>query len=229
MSRLIYRVYITLFIFIPIFVTGVSGADKTDNPSSVIRVKDNLLTVKVRDMPLEKVLMEIANQIPVKFELLVSGEEPLKADFTSLPLEKGLKRLLRDYNYTFIYDNSEKSKGSEREIRKIIILSMAKGGRGRLVEPMIISTEGPSPLESLNEGLRNEDLDKLEEIESKVIVDSLRDMLQDEDAEVRLIVVEEIATIGGVNAIQALEGALEDEDEDVRKMANEKLRQLEGE
>ncbi len=96
----------------------------------------------------------------------------------------------------------------------------------------IISTKKPSSLEPLNEGLRNEDLDKLEDIEREereFIVDSLREMLQDEDAEVRLITVEEIGTIGGAKAIQALEDALSDEDEGVRKMAEEKLRQLEGE
>jgi hypothetical protein len=228
MLRFVYWVYIILFFFIPVFVTGATGADKTVNSPSVIQVKGNLLTVKVRDMALEKVLMEIANQIPVKFELLVSGDEAVIADFSSLPLEKGLKRLLRDYNYTFIYDDSEKSKGREREIKKVTILSMAKGSRGRLVEPGIISTEEHF-YESLSEDSYNEDLDKLEEIANEVVVDSLREMLQDEDAEIRLMIVEEIATIGGVNAIQALEGALEDEDEDVRKMADEKLRQLEGE
>lgn len=225
MLRLTYWAHITLFIFILIFVMGVSGANETAD-SSVIRVKDNLLTVKVTGMPLKKVLMEVSKKIPVKFEFLVSGDEVITADFSSLPVEKGLKRLLRDYNYVVINDDSEKPKGSEREIRKIIILSMAKGSWGRLVEP--VSTEEPSSIESLIEDSYNEDLNKLEDIESEVIIDSLRDMLQDEDAEVRLMMVEEIATIGGARAIQALEGALEDEDEDVRKMSEEKLRKLEG-
>ncbi len=72
-------------------------------------------------------------------------------------------------------------------------------------------------------------MDKPEDIESEFIVASVRDMLQDEDAEVRLMIVEEIATIGGATAIQALEGALEDEDEEVREMAEKKLGQLKGE
>ncbi len=93
---------------------------------------------------------------------------------------------------------------------------------------MIISSEEPS-YESLSKDLRNEELDKPEDIESEFIVDSVRDMLQDEDAEVRLMLVEEIATIGGATAIQALQSALEDEDEDVKKMAEEKLRQLKEE
>ena len=227
MLRFIYGGYVTLFLFILSFSTFASGANKMDGSSSVIQVRDNLLTVKVSDMPLEKVLDKIANQIPIKFAFFVSGEEPLKADFTSLPLEEGLKRLFRDYNYAIINGDSEKSKGREHEIEKVIILSKAKGSQSRRAEPIIVYTEEPSALESLNEGQSPEDLDKLEEIENKVVVDSLREVLQDQDADLRLMIVEEIATIGGVNAIQALEDALEDEDEDVRKMAAEKLRQLE--
>ena len=119
MLRLICRVYIILFIFIPIFATSVSGANETADTSSVIQVKDNLLTVKVSNMSLEKVLDKIANQIPIKFAFFVSGEETLKADFTSLPLEEGLKRLFRDYNYAIINDDSEKSEGSEHQIEKV--------------------------------------------------------------------------------------------------------------
>ncbi len=228
MLKFVYLVFIILFLFISISITDASGNDKTVNSSSVILVKDKLLTVNVKDIPLKKVLMKIADQIPVKFDCFVSGEGLIVADFSGLPVEKGLKRLLRDFNYTFIYDNSEKSKGSECKIKEIAILSRLGESQSRRAEPMIISSEGPMH-ESLSEDLRTEDLDKPEEIESEFIVASMRDMLQDEDAEVRLMIVEEIATIGGTTAIQALEGALEDEDEDVKKMAAEKLRQLKEE
>ncbi len=228
MLRFVYWVCIILFLFISISITDASGNDKTVNSSSVILVKDKLLTVNVKDILLKKVLIEIANQEPITIVLFAPAEELIVAAFSGLPVEKGLKRLLRDFNYTFIYDNSEKSKGSECKIKEIAILSRLGESQSRRAEPMIISSEGPTH-ESLSEDLRNEDLDKSEEIESEFIVDSVRDMLQDEDAEVRLMLVEEIATIGGPTAIQALQSALEDEDEEVRKMAEEKLRQLKGE
>ncbi len=228
MLRLVYRECIILFLFISISITAASGSEKTVNPSSVIQVKDKHLTVNVKDIPLKKILIEIANQTPMAIVLFTPAEELIVADFSGLPVKKGLKRLLRDFNYTFIYDDSEKSKSSERKIKKIAILSRLGESQSKRAVPMIISSEEPS-YEPLSEDLRNEDLDKSEEIESEFIVDSVRDMLQDEDAEVRLMLVEEIATIGGPTAIQALQSALEDEDEEVRKMAEEKLRQLKGE
>lgn len=230
MLRLIYRVYITLCICTPIFVTGVSGANEAVDPSSVIRVKDNLLTVKVSNMPLEKVLVEIANQIPVEFEILVSGDEVVIADFSRLPLEKGLKRLFRDYSYTFI-KGTEKSNDGEYEIRKIIILSNEGKIRRRKTGSTMISTEERSPVYPSNDSY-GEDVEIEEYIEREergFIVDTLRDMMQDADAEFRLITMEEIVAIGGSEAIPALKDALSDENEEVRKMAEESLRQLEGE
>ncbi len=48
MLRLINLLYIIPFLFIPVF--SASGNIKTVNHSSLIQVKDNLLTVNVRDL-----------------------------------------------------------------------------------------------------------------------------------------------------------------------------------
>jgi hypothetical protein len=79
-------------------------------------------------MPLKKVLMEIAKQKQIKFDFFASAEDTLITNFSSLPLEKGLARLLRNYSYAFTY-GSEKSKGGKHEIRKVAILS--NGGKSR--------------------------------------------------------------------------------------------------
>jgi hypothetical protein len=140
MFRFKYRIYIILFLFIPVFSTGASGNNKAVDVSSVIHAEDNLLTVKVRDIPLRKVLMEIANQTSIKIVLYASAEEPFITNFSRLPMEKGLKKLLRDYSYTFTY-GGEYSKGEEREIRKVVILSNGGGSRHRRAEPMITYRE----------------------------------------------------------------------------------------
>ncbi len=134
MLKFVYRVYIILSIFISISVTDASGNDKTVD---VVQVKDKLLTVNVKDVPLKKVLMKIADQIPVTFDCFVSGERLIVADFSGLPVEKGLKQLLCDFNYIFVYDDSEKSKGSVRKIKKISILSRLEESQSRISEPMI--------------------------------------------------------------------------------------------
>ncbi len=143
MTRFTYWIFIILFFSVPVFSTGASGNNKTVDVSSVIQVKDNLLTVKVRGIPLKKVLIEISNQIPIKFDFYASTDDPLITSFSSLPMEKGLAKLLRNYSYTLI-------KGEEHEIRKVVILSNGGGSQHRMMEPMIASTEEP-PIESPSE------------------------------------------------------------------------------
>jgi hypothetical protein len=142
MSKFKYCIYIILFLFMPVFSAGASASNKTVDNSSVIQVEDNLLTVKVRDIPLKKVLMEIAKQKHIKFDFYASADDPLITNFSSLPMEKGLARLLRNYSYAFTY-GSEKSKGGEHEIRKVVILSNGGGSRHRGMESTIAYREEP--------------------------------------------------------------------------------------
>ncbi len=205
--------------------------------------------------------MEIANQTPIKIVLYASAEEPFITNFSRLPMEKGLKRLLRDYDYVFTY-GAEKLKDGGYEIRKVIVLSNEGKGKNRKSEPtiayseepplyddpynedmdileehmlelleesepMITSTGGPA-LEPLGVDTYDEDMDIREDIESEIIIDPLRDELQDEDVGVRLSAVEILGAIGGDRAIQTLEDALTDEDATVRELAAEKLSRLRG-
>ncbi len=256
MQRFTYRMFIILFLFIPVFSTGALGNNKSVDVSSIIQVNDNLLTVKVKDIPLKKVLMEIAKQTPIKIVFYASAEENLVTDFSRLPMEKGLKKLLRDYNYTFTY-GSEESKDGGHEIRKVIVLSNGGEGKNRKSEPMIVSTEEPSfeplsvdqygeehmlepfeesepmiastggaALEPMGEVPYDEDMDIRDE---EMEFDILRDELQDENAGARLSIVEVLGEIGGDKAIKALENAQEDEDEAVREKIAEELRRLKGE
>jgi len=140
MFRFKYRIYIILFLLIPVFSTGASGNNKAVDVSSVIHAEDNLLTVKVRDIPLRKVLLEIARQTSIKIVLYASAEEPFITNFSRLPMEKGLKKLLRDYDYVFTY-GGEYSKGEEHEIRKVVILSNTGESPHRRAEPMITYRE----------------------------------------------------------------------------------------
>ncbi len=140
MSRFINLLYIIPFLFIPVF--SASGNIKTTGPSSLIQVKDNLLTVKVRDIPLKKVLMEIAKQKHIKVVFYASADNTLITNFSSLPMEKGLVKLLRNYSYAFTY-SPEKFKGGEHEIRKVVILSNGGGSRHRGMESEIAYREEP--------------------------------------------------------------------------------------
>ncbi len=235
MLRFFFWMYIILSLFIPISSTAVLGNNKTVDSSSVIQAKDSLLTVKVKDLPLKKVLKEIASQVPIKIVSFVSAEELIVADFSRLPMRKGMKRLLRDYNYVFVF-SPEKSKSGENGIRKVIISSKTGESLHVEAEPMIVFT-GEQSLASLSMNLLDEDpnvredaLYSLAELEDAGSIDLITEVLHnDEDEHVRMTAVEVLGDIGSEAAIDSLRGALQDEVKEVRIIAVDALRDIGGE
>ncbi len=223
MKALQFIIGINIVLYIMSVSCGdIFGDNKNDRPFA-IQIHDDLLTVKVKDIPLRKVLMEIANQINIKIVFFVSAEELFVVDFSSLSMEKGLKRLLRDYNHAFIYD-PEKDKGSGSKIRKIFILSKKEEIQNIKVKPTINSAEN-LVLNSLSKSLNNKDpyirkeavysLGELEDVKSIDLLSEI--LLNDKDEDVRAAAADILGDIGGEIAIDSLINALQDEDTDVRE------------
>ncbi len=179
MLRFIHLLYIILFLFIPVF--SASGNIKTVDTSSVIQVKGNLLTVKVKDILLTKVLMEIAKQKHIKFDFYASAEDTIITNFSRLPIEKGLAKLLRNYSYAFTY-GSEKSKGGEHEIRKVVILSNGEGSQHRGMEPTIAYREEPHLYdEPYDEDLDYQESEDMYHEEPDMLGEDIPDSIKKED------------------------------------------------
>ncbi len=195
MSNLKYCIYIVLFIALSSICA--SANNKAINVSPVIRVKDNLLTVRVEGMSLKSVLKEIAKQEPIKFSFLISAEKLIVSNFSGIPLEKGLKKLLRNYNYAIGY-GAEKPKDKVCDIRKVVIISYDGKNRHGMAEPIIAGAEETS-LEHLSEEPYDEGLAILEEDPA--------DPLEDSEPM--------IATTGG-GALGPSDGVLYDAEMDVR-------------
>ncbi|MBW1861075.1 MAG: HEAT repeat domain-containing protein [Deltaproteobacteria bacterium] len=166
--------------------------------SFVVRVKDGLLTVKVRNIPLKRVLEEIAGQTKIKLVFNGPSNAMISSDFSGFPLEKGLRRLIRGMNYACIY-GSEETKRGRSEIREIIIYSEAEERPFRAVRPPMITPKRQAP-------------EKPEETPPESLFDALRD----EDPEIRK------------GAVARLSRFKKDEDEEVRKAAAEALKVLRG-
>jgi hypothetical protein len=142
----------------PISVPALaSSREPADDPGFLVRAKDNLLTVKLRDVPLEEVLTEIANQTGIQITFYGQAGKNLSADFSDIPLDKGLSRLTRGSDHIFIY-RGEGAKGSGPEIREVIIRCKA-GGRPLVIGPQEQPTRGAGKPghDSLAEGLRIKD------------------------------------------------------------------------
>jgi hypothetical protein len=121
----------SLFVMIP-KVLSASPKNGTENGFSIIQVRGDLLTVRVKNAPLEGVLKEIAGQALIKITFNGAPDETVSANFSNMPLDRGLKRLIRDVNVALVYD-SYKSKGEDSRIREIIIYAKARRGSPRII------------------------------------------------------------------------------------------------
>ncbi len=228
------RVLIVLLIFFSIPSINASGNDVMDNTSFVIHVDDNLLTAKVRDMPLEKVLTEVADQMFMRIIYLVSGEEPVTIDFSRLPIEKGLKQLLRDYNYALAYDSVD-AENSKSHIRKVFILSKKSDPK---VFPVKFTPgfAGEASLEILKKALEDEDsfiredaVGAIGALKDESTIELLKGvLLTDEDEYVRERAVTALGLMKSDDIIEPLMVALQDEDGEVRESAIDALAWIGG-
>ncbi|MGH8526267.1 MAG: HEAT repeat domain-containing protein, partial [Gammaproteobacteria bacterium] len=66
-------------------------------------VRGELLTLRVRDMPLKHVLEEIAWRSGIVVSIQGALEEPVTKVFDDLPIDRALRRLLKDKNHVFLY------------------------------------------------------------------------------------------------------------------------------
>jgi hypothetical protein len=220
------RMLIVLLLFFPLFSISASGNDEMKNTSFVIRVDDNLLTARVKDISLEKVLTEVADQMSMKIIYLVPGEEPVVADFSRLPVEKGLRQLLRDYNYAFARDSKDAENGKPH-IRKVFILS-------RKSNPIVLPAKftlgftprfaGETSLEILRNALKDKDpyiredaVDAIRALKDEGNIELLKGvLLTDRNEYVRESAAGALGFTRSEKAINPLKEALKDESVDVR-------------
>ena len=241
--QLIFWICFSLFLSAPIPDLSASGEPKAGGSAFFVRVKDNLLTVKLKDVPLEKVLTEIVNQTGIQISIDGPMEELVSADFSDLPLDEGLKRLLRDFNHIFIYRGA-KARAPEPEIRKVIIYSKRGEISDKRLEPRVIRPEKrpprklkQAPRESLvrapedkNERVEDKTVDLTPELkDEKSIVELTAVLLNDNDEEARDEAAQALGDLRDSRAIGALIQALKDKDAGVRESAVDALGTIGGE
>jgi hypothetical protein len=119
-------------------------------PSNMqIVFEEDLLSVSLKDAELKEILKEISRQrnITVSSEGTIKGKVTLK--FVKLPLEQGLKRILKNHNYSFSYSKTRNK--PEKETRYVLtgIFLLEKSIPGRRENghgPRFSETPGLSPV-----------------------------------------------------------------------------------
>lgn len=222
-------------------VAGPEGILDRDSPF-VVQVQGQHLTVRVRDIPLERILGEIAHQTWIRVVFHGSAESRLSADFSNVSLDEGLRRLSREMNCAFIFA-SKKSERDEVEIREIIIYPEGPETGTKAVEPVMIGGEKRVPEEqkevflvSLLRSLEDKDplvregaVDFLSEFRDEKVMEHLSMvLLEDQDEDVRASAARALGNFRDERAMDALLNALQDEEFWVRENVLRALGQVGG-
>lgn len=70
-----------------------------DQPQSQIMVKEGKLTASINEVPLPIILIKLADQTGIGFEIYADIELKISANFKNIPLEEGIKRLPKSSNH----------------------------------------------------------------------------------------------------------------------------------
>ena len=96
-----------------LYVPSSLSASKATNE---IFYAQNQLTAHLKEANLKEVLLAVAKAAKVEFKInKATAERKVSVQFDKLPLEKGIKKILRPFNHSMIYNSSGR-------LKKIIIL-----------------------------------------------------------------------------------------------------------
>ncbi len=230
MEKLRFIAGISVVLYFLLASCGSIFSDDKDEQPFVFQIHGDLLTVKVKDVPLRKVMKEFAKQMSVKISFFASEEELIMADFSRIPIEEGLKRLLGDFNYSFVYDRRN-SKNDSPGIKKIIVLSRKDGVPYRRSASKEVTSSGEPSYEKTMKDLKSDDplvreeaVDALGATKNENGVSVLAGILfNDSDDDVRMSAADALGMIGSEDAIDTLKEALNDNSVVVRMSAVESL------
>ena len=211
------------------------------NPPRLVRIANNLLTVKVHDASVEELIEEIARQSGLNIVWYGTISERITLDFQGLALDQALARILRRHSFALASAQGGEGEGTAARPRKLwIIPKGAEGSPPQAAAANESEREDVLQDESLDitlliAALRSEDswereeaVEALGEIGGPESAQFLGVALTDEDEDVRQAAIAALAHIGGDRAAQVLAVALEDEDEWFREEAVEALGEIGG-
>ncbi len=130
-----------LVVLLSLFQMGISLAVDNDIPNDKkfpgVDFKNGLLKVSIEKQKFKDIMDEIAKKAEIKILISGSADEELTTSFDYLPLDKGLRLLLKDKNYVFKYrpEENDKNKNSSSLIN-VFVLPKSEGLHGDDLQAM---------------------------------------------------------------------------------------------
>jgi len=231
----------TTIILIGIFfcAVGTSYSAPNDfyssNSETPLTIQNNRITFKTKQVSLDRFMQELAG----KTSIVVTAYEPLNdtvgVDFDNMPMEKGLKWILRDYNNVFIYEPAKKG---EPRITKIIIFSRSaqRSGTSQMPgKPNMAQAENQNPprtQKGQSDLTRIEEQGKYAHYESKngpAIARISKDLTKGNRDDHKLRAIQDLSSLNDEMAFVPLMQALYDENPKVSQDAMVALGKLDKE
>jgi len=91
-------------------VAPCGGSSAEEPPAYVVRFKDDVLTVRLRSVPVGDVLRDLAEQSGAEVRGQVREPREVTAEFNAVPLPEALARLLGDQAFALVYASSGRLK-----------------------------------------------------------------------------------------------------------------------
>jgi hypothetical protein len=154
-----------LSFFAGISLAAEKNAQRSENFAG-IDYRNGLLRVSVENQKFHKVMDEVSKKTGIKIVINDTTDQELTIDFNYLPLEKGLKRLLKGSNYVLFYQ-SEESVDFGQSSRLVKVLIFPESGRGSMAGLGELAEDRPADRAKQKGAMKeilNPDLERLKEV-----------------------------------------------------------------
>lgn len=246
----------TVFFMIHILWGSTATGSNGRPQRAVIQVESGMLTASVREISLIDILDKLADQTGMGFELYAETDRKISANYSRIPLDEGLKRLVSPSSYIIVY-TGKNSPSKKADIKKIIVYDKFGGGSGHRIKRQTSrsvvdreedkktsagsikkpeKTDAVKSLEAYAEQLNDADSDIREEAisdmadeyEEAALIYLEKALVHDGNDDVRAAAAEEIGELESERGIKVLAKGLNDPDEDVRETVVEALGEIGG-
>lgn len=212
----VFILFISVFIFNAYHI-GCAAPSSSEGKTLDITFNNGRLSVKLKDSPLENVLQEIMIQSGAKIWLNDKIDEKVTIEYKNIPVEEGVRRILKDKNYAFVYSPYETNAG------KLSIVGSSKS------KEIFADVKNNQLNAHLTDRLHN--LERRNKLKAKrPTFDALaKDALENDDAKKRRKAIIALGKSRNIKAIEIITKALtNDADENVRLSAIDALLDING-
>ena len=237
------RIFITCVITIVVFSSAAGFCSLSQGKpeaksalsmgSLTAKLENDLLSVDIKDAPLEEVLRKLADQTGISFSLPPSlCQNRLMVRFANFDIDRGINKVLASYNRVFIYDQADANKGSGTgTLREVRIYIQEQNKIGSSEKPLIISASKSAQNPAGTDKAENKQAENKQVVKSpprENTVKSLKEWskdLQEGDEAAKINAVRGLARMGD-GALGPLTSALEDPNPEVSRAAESALTDL---